>query len=357
MKRLVIVIAIISMSWCCFAQDNNSDVSSLSISVVQPKRDFLTDDVCWQLETRMTQILSANGVVNTVPSNRFVMTAKANVLNKDIIAGAPARVSEEIELTFIIGDVLDNKIYGTHAVNLIGVGLNENKALLSAIKNVKVGDKELALFVEQAKTKIVQYYIDNESQIVESAIKLSAEGKYDAALYQLSLVPDACKDCFFRCQEKMLQIIQQKIDSEGEMLLNQAHAIWAANPNASGADEVYPLVSQINTNASCYAEVQPFLNSITKKLINDDKRAWEFMVKQYEDEKAKEQRNFEFKVQQYQDGKEREQRNFEARQAAAARNAVIRQQQIRAARDVAMEYAKNQPEVVYYKTNNTLILW
>ena len=89
----------------------------------------------------------------------------------------------------------------------------------------------------------------------------------------------------------------------------------------------------------------------------DDKRAWELKVKQYEDQKAREQRDFEFKVQQYTDEKAREQRNFEARQIREARNAALRQQEIRAARDVAMEYARNQPDVVYYESNNTILLW
>ena len=186
---------------------------------------------------------------------------------------------------------------------------------------------------------------------------LFEKGQYDEAIYYLSMIPDACGDCYEHCQDKMQVIIRAKRDRDAQSFLSQAKAAWAKSPNVSGANEAYPLIAQIDPQASCYGEVSPFLKTITAKLMADDKRAWEFKVKQYEDQKAREQRDFEFKVQQYTDEKAREQRNFEARQIREARNAALRQQEIRAARDVAMEYARNQPDVIYYESNNTILLW
>ena len=80
------------------------------------------------------------------------------------------------------------------------------------------------------------------------------------------------------------------------------------------------------------------------------KRAWDFKVKQYEDERAREQRDFEARI-------AREQRDFDAQQAREIRNAEIRRQEIEAARQAAVEYARNQPDVVYYSYNQTVLLW
>ena len=334
MKRYMLFWLSIVLSISVFAQ--NADVAALSIRVQQPEREYLNAASCRLLQTKMTQILTQNGIVKDMPSNRFVLTAKANVLNKDIIAGSPSRVSEQIELTFIIGDVLDNIKYGTYVLSLTGVGLNEEKAIQQAIKNVKVNDLGMAQFIEQSKTKIVNYYRDNEAKILRDAEVLASEGRFDEALYGLAMVPDACGPCYEHCQEKMLEINQLKIDSEGQSLLSQAKAAWAKSPDASGAEAVYPLIAAIKPSASCYGKVEPFLKQITNKLVADERRQWEFKMKQYEDAKA------------------REQRDFEAREARDARNAAIRKQEIEAARQVAVEYARNQPDVIY---NNTILLW
>lgn len=348
MKKLLIVSACIFLCLCSLAQDK--DVSALSIRVVQPEREYLKASSCRLLQTKLTQILTQNGIAKDLPSNRFVFTAKANVVSKDVIAGSPSRVSELIELTFLIGDVVDNIQYGTHVVTLRGIGQNEEQALIQAIKGIRVKDPAMDQFITESKTKIVNYYRDNEEKILREADLLASEGRYDEAVYGLSMIPDACGACFDRCQDKILEIRRTKRDVEGESLLSRARAAWAKSPNAEGAEEVYPLVSAISPSASCYPEVKPFLNQISKKLMADEKRAWDFKVKQYEDERAREQRDFEARI-------AREQRDFDAQQAREIRNAEIRRQEIEAARQAAVEYARNQPDVVYYSYNQTVLLW
>ncbi len=335
MKQIVAIALLCILGAGVRAQDK--DVASLSIRVEQPEREYLSASSCRILQTKMTQILTRNGIAKDLPSNRFVMTAKANVLGKDIIAGSPSRVSEQIELTFIIGDVLDNIKYGTYVVNLVGVGINEEQALVQAVKNVRTNDKGMDAFIETAKTRIVKYYRDNEDKILQEANVLVAGSQFDQAIYLLSMVPDACGECYDHCQAKILEINKLKIDTEGESLFSQAKAKWAKSPNAEGAEEVYPLVAAISPSASCYPKVRPFLNQIQSKLVADEKRAWEFKMKQYDDQVAKEKREFEARVEQ------------------DKREAEIRKQNIEAARQVAVEYARNQPKEVYYY--NTILLW
>lgn len=337
MKKFLLSLILITLALSSYSQDQ--ETASLSIRVQQPERDYLTAPSCRLLQTKMTQILNQNGIVNDIPSNRFVMTAKANVLNKDVIAGSPSRISEQIEMTFIIGDVLDNIKYGSYVLTLTGVGLNEQQAIQMAIKSVKNNDAGMLAFIEKSKARIVQYYRDNETKILNQADVMVQNGNYNEAIYMLSMVPDASADCYRHCQDKMRQLMVEKINYDGETLLSHAKAAWAKNPNAQGAKEVYPIISSIDSRASCYKEVSSFLKQVTSKLVADEKREWEFKVKQYEDEK------------------EKERREFEARQARDARDAAIRQQEIAAAREVAIEYARNLPDTVIYETNNTILLW
>lgn len=345
MKKTLFFLTFLALSVTLFAQDQ--DVAALSIRVQQPEREYLSASSCRLLQTKMTQVLTRHGISKDMPSNRFVLTAKANLLSKDIIAGSPARVSEQIELTFIIGDVIDNIKYGTFVLTLTGIGLNEEQAIQQAIRIVKTNDPGWEGFLNDAKSKIVAYYQDNEAKIIRDAEILVSQGRYEEALYGLAMVPDACGSCYKHCRDKMLEINQQRIDEEGRSLLSQAKAAWAKSPDASGAEQAYPMIAAIDPKASCYHEVDPFLKQVTRKLVADDRREWEFKMKQYEDAKAREQRDFEARV-------AKEQRDFDAQQAREARNVAIRKQEIEAARQVAVEYARNQPDVVY---NNTILLW
>ena len=60
-------------------------------------------------------------------------------------------------------------------------------------------------------------------------------------------------------------------------------------------------------------------------------------------------------MKQYDDQVAKEKREFEARVEQDKREAEIRKQNIEAARQVAVEYARNQPKEVYYY--NTILLW
>ena len=222
-----------------------------------------------------------------------------------------------------------------------------------AIKTIKTSDPGFSTFVTNAKDRIIRYYLDQEENLLRQSDMLAAKDNYEEAIYFLSLVPEACGDTYIHCQEKMLYLSERQRDFAGQRLLSQAKAAWAKSPNSEGADQVYPLISQIDPGAACYKDVAPFLREITKKLTADEKRAWEFKLQQYEDAQAKERREYEFRLQQYEDDRVREQRDFEAREAQNRRNDMLRRQEIEAARSVAVEFARNMPDVVY----ETVLLW
>ena len=90
---------------------------------------------------------------------------------------------------------------------------------------------------------------------------------------------------------------------------------------------------------------------MTEKVKDDERKAWEFELQKYADNKAREQRDFEFRVRQYEEreAKEqvrhnefvaREQRNFEFEvhkfDSKQAKDMAI----ISASREVALEVAK-----------------
>jgi hypothetical protein len=127
-KCFVFITLLIAGSLYSFGQTDQ-----LYISVVQPERSDISAEAGKQLERKMTQLLTANGISSLDKNNRFVFTAKVDLTSKDIVATTPQRISEKLDLTLLVGDVVENKVFETITIPLIGIGINENKAFIAAI--------------------------------------------------------------------------------------------------------------------------------------------------------------------------------------------------------------------------------
>lgn len=357
MKKYFIVFTLLVASIICsFGQTDQ-----LYISVVQPERSEISAEAGKQLERKMTQLLTANGISSQDANNRFVITAKVDITSKDIVASTPQRISEKIDLTFLVGDVVENKVFETITLPLIGIGINENKAFIAATNQVKPQKAELTEFLDRAKNKIVEYYAVRCSQIIKEAQKLASGNEYDEAIYQLMQVPDIC-DCAKECQDLMIEYTVKRNNAIAAQLYNEAKARWAASPTKEGASEVADIIAKIPANTSSQSQINALTNTISKKLRDDEKRQWNFKMKQYNDAQEKEQREYQLRVeQQIADNKIREKRleadtqqrkaELEARQRQQAEEQATRRKWIDTAKSVGLGFVSNLPKTVTYVKN------
>lgn len=360
MKKVLIVLLVFVLNVCQIC----AQTDQIYISVVQPNRKEIPQEAGKQLERKMVQLLTANGISSIDNNNRFVITAKADVTSKDIIASTPQRVSEKIELTFLIGDIVENKVFETITLPLIGIGINENKAYIAAINQIKPQNKELVDFLVRAKEKIVNYYSVRCAQIITQARQLASNNEYDEAIYQLMQVPDIC-DCSKECQDLMIEYTMKRNNAIAAQLLNEAKARWAASPTSEGASVVADIISQIPVGTDSQSKVESLIAAINKKLRQDEKRQWDFKMKQYNDAQAKEQREYQLRVKQYMaDNRLREKRleadiqqkrsELEARQRQHAEEQITRRKWIEAAQSVGLGYVNNMSK---HKNIENLITW
>ena len=357
MKRCVII-GIFLSALSCIVQ---GQTSQLYISVIQPDRDEIPAEAGKQLERKLTQLLTSNGISSQDPNNRFVITAKADITSKDIVASTPQRVSEKIELTLFIGDMVENKVFETVTIPLIGIGINENKAFISAINQVKPQKEELKVFLENAKKKIVDYYAVRCSQIIKDAQKLASGNNYDEAIYQLMQVPDIC-DCSKDCQDLMIDYTIKRNNAIAAQMFNEAKARWAASPTSEGASEVADIIAEIPANSSSQKDIDALVKSINKKLRDDEKRQWDFKMKQYNDAQEKEQREYQLRVdQQMADNQLRSKQidannqirkeEIDARNRKEAEEQTTRRKMIDAAKSVGLGFVNNLPRTLSYVKN------
>lgn len=280
------ILTVCALIWCFGVSAHTlSDEARISLKVVVPNGDMPVE-VCQLLENKLTNIITNSGYADNGYIDRFVLSAKIDVLSKDIAQSIPAYVSQKLCITFAVGDVIENKVYSTCSVTLSGIGTNETKSFISAFSALKTGNSIIQEMLDSAKHKIIAFYTDNCSAIISDAFTMATMQQYDKAIFSLISVPNVCNECYSKCRETAIKIYKQKINAESTDLLNKAKSVWTASQDASGAEDVAQLLGRINPLSDNYAEVENFRNSIGNKLRDDAKRKWDFKMKQYTDEQA-----------------------------------------------------------------------
>lgn len=324
--RIALIFVLITVCEVCTFGEG---LESVFISVEVPQRNDFPTEACRQLELKLKRLLTTdNNIAENTPGSNFVLTAKVAVKSKDIIAGPPQMISENFDMIFMIGDVQENKVYETVTIPFVGVGLNENKAMIMAINKINPDDQKLKDFVKRAKVKILRYYEERCPQLIQQAKQQAASKNYDAAIYTLVQIPNI-SDCSNDAQNLALDYYEEYTNFEAVSLLNDAKAIWLAHPNEEGAAQVAVIIEKIPVLTNVQDNVDKFIKEVSSKLNADKNREWNFKMRKYNDEVSK------------------------AREQQRADNAA-RRQAISACRQIGLAYASNRPTVVY---NQNLLLW
>ncbi len=348
MKKLFLsTVLLLSFSFV-FAQNNlgsSDDAARIAITAYVDASLGFNQEVARQLTNKMNAILTKQGLAGS-KNQRFIITANTDVLSEDIVVTTQEMYQYELSVNFIIGDGIEGTKFSMASQTVKGIGETKADAYLQAIRKIKPADPAFQLMVNEAKTKIIEYYNAKCDFIISEAKTLAKNQEYDAAIYNLISVPDVCKECYDKCMNVATVVYQAKIDEEGARLLAEAAGVWNVGMNAKAGAEAGEILAQINPSSKYYAEADAMRNEIAKR------------IKQIEQHKHDiEKRNWEFKMQQYQDKIDLE---YEKVDLEYEKLDVARQQQqnsqdlsyetIQALRDVGTAFAKKAPD-------NTSILY
>lgn len=290
MKKIVLVLAIM-LPFVIYCQ--STDIDRLSIGAVMPDYENISVEALQNLESKMQSLIVSQGVGDNISAERFLLTAKVDVVTKDITQTAPPKVSMKMDVTFIIGDIVEDKIYGTHTMSVAGIGVNETKAYITAFQRIKPNNPALQKFVSDTKQKILDYYNNNCPFIISEAERKATMGQYDEAISQLITVPSVCSDCYALCQTKSLEIYelrkineQEKLNHTGQELIRQARSAWNVKRDYECAQRALDLLAQVDSDASCVSEADELVNEISAQLRKTEQQQLAFKMRQYEDRLA-----------------------------------------------------------------------
>jgi hypothetical protein len=264
------------------------------------------------LESRMAQILSKDRMAASKGFNsRFIMVPNVSVLSKDLVSSAPPKIALTLDIAFIIGDGLTGTKFGSTAITVKGVGTNENKAYISAIKNIKRDNDDLKRLILSSSARIVSYYENNCETLLKEAETLSEQNRYSEALNTLYGVPQNANSCFNSSREMIVKVFEKESSFVCDYNLNKAKAIWNANKTTSSASEAAFYLGLIGANKNCSDEKQSLIKEMSNSIEEANDREWKY---EQEEQKAR---------LQY---KERELELYQA---------------------ITLEYLKNQPQTIY----------
>lgn len=340
MRRILLLALFLLCVTIGNAQTRLDDIGRITIHAVVPDYEELPYESRKLLLSKLSQMVTANGIADDESSVRFVLSAKINVVSKDIAAGPPQRISQKLAVTLMLGDIVEDKVYSLTDINTIGVGQSLEKTFISAFKNINPNNAKIKAFLLDGKQKILSFYETHCQDIIAEAQKQASTDNYEDALMMLSSIPDVCTSCFNDASSLASSVYTKMIEVRGGELLNEARALWAKNPTKEGAAEATRLLSQINFAAPCQKDVPALMAEITKKMNEIDRREWEHQMLVYQDGIDREKRQWEQSVREYND------------------NVQTQRMRLKAYRDVAVAYAENQPKVVTRVVNyNRILLW
>ena len=319
MKRLAILLTALMITMVAVAQD----YGRIAINVVVPQLPNVPEEARAALETKMQQVATQYGLASNGLTDRFVMTAKVNVTSKDVTPTTPVKISQKMEVTMFIGDVVDNKVYESVVFSVSGIGQSEAKSMIQAFNQIKLSNPKLKAFMENGERKISEYYTNNCQFILIEANTLASQQKYDAAIAKLMAVPEVCAECYEKCMDKAVDIYNIMIENECQQRVQQARTIWIAKKDYDAAETALLILFQISPKAKCQTEVVDLMTEIDGHL-----RTIEATV----EEQRKEE--WDFRIKQYNDGQFR------------------KKELIAAVRAIGVAYGKNQPT-----TTNNITLW
>ena len=272
----------------CLSVAAQVDASLVSISAVQPDYDNIPEEARANIENSMQRLLTGCGISNS-NTDRFIMTARMDIIERGV--NSAGMIVQRMEITFIIGDVIDEKIYGTTTVNAMGIGETETKCCIKAFQTIKSNNEALVNLVNTSKDKILTYYTDHCHLVLQDADRMVGMQQYKEAIAILLGVPQACEACYTACQTKAVDVYKHLINNEGKLLIQEARSVWLVRRDYDCAEKALEILAKVNPNAPCQNEVNALIADINKQLrkIEASKAAaakaqWDFKVQQYEDE-------------------------------------------------------------------------
>lgn len=262
-----------------FAQSITGQIGLYSIV----NNDNLSAESARILKNKIDNIVASNGYGSYSYIDRFVLSASVDVISNNITPTNPPRVSKSIDITFIVGDVIENVTFASCVISSQGLGLNDNKALINAFSAITASNPSIQQMLSTAFSSISTYYGSNQEKFINQANAIARKGDFDEAIAYLMSIPPIDDNCYQACQDAAIAIYKLKVNTTSSFSYQSAKEAWVGNKTKEGAKKSLALLKQVDPASDCYSSALVLWDEISQKLDSDEREAKEMAMLQYND--------------------------------------------------------------------------
>ena len=280
MKTIYFIIIAMVLTFTSFAQSTD-DIGKIALSVIMPENvDGLNVSQLSKLETKIAQIITASGLAATGYNNNFVIYPKFAINESNIVEGGMQNITVvTADLSLFIKQVNNDMLFSSISKSLKGSGSSKELAITNAILQIQTKDLEFKTFIDVGKNKIIQYYAANCSDILKKADGYAKMQQYQQAFGLLMTVPDEVTSCYSQIQSKAIEIYKAYQMQKCAEQIQKAKASIATTDYNTALN----ILEEVDPSASCFNESQTLEKSIETKIAAEEKKQWDFKMKQNND--------------------------------------------------------------------------
>lgn len=290
-------IALILLPFAAFNQSEDGDDNKSAIAfngIVPDLGDDFSSRNKRTLQTRIDQITSNYGTGGTNFNPNFVIVPDVIIDGYETVGGAPPRTLAKLDVVLQTGNAETKTKFSSLSLKASGVGENKQEAVGNAIGKIDTRSDKLKTFMEESKQEVIDYYDENCQDILSKAESSADAQNFEQAFKRLYSIPSTA-GCYDKAQDKVGEVFSQYQEVKCAKLMSRARA----SHGAGNMDQAARFLSLVPTNSDC--------QEAAKKLAN----------------KMEDERLMKYK-----------------------KEVEIRKLKARAARDIAIAFAKNQPDKV-----------
>ena len=304
MKRFILS-AILTL--CYFTLSSQPNTGDVYIGVVCPESlDYFSQAGLTRLSQKMEQIATYNGVA-AFYDGAFVMFPMLAVYDFQTVEGGMKAIQTlKIDITISVIQLETRTIIGSVPIVLSGGGFSVEEATSNAISKINISDARYSKFISDCKQRIIDYDEKNCKSSILKAKTLAAQHRYEEALALLALYPESLPS-YELVSSAIVDIYLDYQKSRSAQLVLEAKSAIAVRDYYLAAD----ILSEVDPESPSYEEALALIE-VVKKNVDEDRReaiesAWRIYDSEVELEKLR----------------------------------------INAAKEVAMAYYSNQPQINY----------
>lgn len=284
MKYLLLFLCLFLGGQTSLQAQKNDMLGKIVLNPYVAEGEEYSPQVRQMLYSKLMQIATQGGMAGSGFDDRFVITAHAVPVNKELTGTIPQKTAVRLNLTVYIGDGFDGTLYSSHTVTLTGIGNNESLAYNNAIKKLSPSNAELQKSVSLGKQRIVDYYDRMSGDILHAAKAEAKGGRYDEAIIKLLAIPSSCK-AYSEAQQLIGEYGRPAAQNANMELVQRARAAWSASPTEEGAARAQSILAQLSyPSQSVLNAAKSLTDDIAARLQKDRDAMWALLAQQLEHE-------------------------------------------------------------------------